>query len=1464
MVKENYAITSLLKLGTLLMCIVLSNNISAQCSLACNGTTQVSLGVNCMATITPEMILNDQATSCPGNTFEVVIMDQYNNVIDATTGGVHPSVGGEYCDQTLTVKIVAVPSGNSCWGEIKIEDKAGPRLTSCPNVPIEIPCFKLTNPDNPFEIFEGSTFTDACSGPVEPILISEVVVPLNCDLNYIKEVTRIYTAVDSKGNYAPECTVVYKVLRIDFDELECPLDYDVFNNNALSCCGTWKPGQANGQILDDDADNDGDLDTDLLWDDNGNRYPDVEEFPGPTIYGQPLFPAPDLYCNSAVFFDDIKLPTIGCVTKIMRTWYLREWHCGIEVDTTCAQIFEILDEEPPELTCTESITLTTNVTTNPHDTTHGDASCGAEIQFPLPPATDKCSENLTYDLDYPGGFANNYQAGELISLPMGENIVIVTVYDECYNSAFCEIIVNVIDDTPPVAICDEFTVVSLTNNGIAHVMAETFDDGSYDDCKLKKMLVRKMDPSSCDCRVPAYPDMTYFGEYDTRHYYLSHYPVQPWLADNLAEAMGGFVATMGSDDPDEGPWIDAEANTNEPYILYRNDEWIVIFPDGSTATPLVGVKYNYIYEVTDLCTFSKAIDFCCDEVGTNQMVVFRVIDVFGNYNECMVNAEVQDKLAPTVLCPPDMEVNCNRIFDFNDLDTPFGTAEAYGSCTITTSNSFLEDLGQCNTGVLKRIFTATNANGISGSCEQLITFVNPDPFTEDQIIYPEDLEDYDGCFDVDNYHPDIIGYPEFLGDQCDLVGANWDDQVFVFNNQPDQGCFKILREWSVIDWCQTDHNGNFVTWTHIQVIKVGNSTGPTLSCPTTPIVVCTFDPDCSTGDVVLTLSATDDCTELQNIHWSYEVDLGCNGTIDSVAVTQSGLGSLADASGKFPIGNHCIYWTFRDQCGNLSTCYQEFAVVNCKAPTPYCINGLAVDLMPMDLDGDGDIDFGMVELWASDFDAGSFHPCGNVVTLSFSADPTETNKVFDCTTLGDQPVQIWATTVLPDGMLIQAYCETFVNVQDNNNACPVGGGGGNPGGDPDPEEFIIEGRVATEISETVDQVNIDLTGANMNPYMTDDAGAYAFPPMPLGGSYKVDPSKNNDPLNGVSTLDIVRIQRHILGIEELNTPYKQVAADANKDYNISAADLIIIRKLILGIEANFTENESWVFIDAAYHFVDPSDALSAVYPEDYDINGLNADMNVDFVAVKVGDVDNTVTANVNSTSTAERSSKVMEFGINKQELKAGQNREINIYTTEDLETYGFQFTLELSSDIELLDISSDGLNLTSENFGYTNLSEGYVTVSWNENEMKSLSKGTSILTIKANIKDGVEPSSGIKINSAITEAELYTYDFNIQTPVIALEAGQGNEITGIFELFQNSPNPFTGATEINFSMPKDGVAKLIVSDVSGQVIFRSRANYKRGMNVVKLDNNDLNASGILYYTIETDSNTATKKMVVLK
>jgi hypothetical protein len=61
--------------------------------------------------------------------------------------------------------------------------------------------------------------------------------------------------------------------------------------------------------------------------------------------------------------------------------------------------------------------------------------------------------------------------------------------------------------------------------------------------------------------------------------------------------------------------------------------------------------------------------------------------------------------------------------------------------------------------------------------------------------------------------------------------------------------------------------------------------------------------------------------------------------------------------------------------------------------------------------------------------------------------------------------------------------------------------------------------------------------------LSDQLGAYQFSnAIPLAGNYTVTPEKDDNPLNGVTTLDLALISKHILGIENLNSPYKIIAA----------------------------------------------------------------------------------------------------------------------------------------------------------------------------------------------------------------------------------------------------------------------------------------------------------------------------------
>lgn len=83
--------------------------------------------------------------------------------------------------------------------------------------------------------------------------------------------------------------------------------------------------------------------------------------------------------------------------------------------------------------------------------------------------------------------------------------------------------------------------------------------------------------------------------------------------------------------------------------------------------------------------------------------------------------------------------------------------------------------------------------------------------------------------------------------------------------------------------------------------------------------------------------------------------------------------------------------------------------------------------------------------------------------------------------------------------------------------------------------------------------------------------------MPNGGSYKVAAQHDINPLNGVSTADIIHIQRHILGIATFTDPLKFIAADVNANKRVTAADVVEIRKLILGKTDRFANSPSWKF-----------------------------------------------------------------------------------------------------------------------------------------------------------------------------------------------------------------------------------------------------------------------------------------------
>jgi len=132
--------------------------------------------------------------------------------------------------------------------------------------------------------------------------------------------------------------------------------------------------------------------------------------------------------------------------------------------------------------------------------------------------------------------------------------------------------------------------------------------------------------------------------------------------------------------------------------------------------------------------------------------------------------------------------------------------------------------------------------------------------------------------------------------------------------------------------------------------------------------------------------------------------------------------------------------------------------------------------------------------------------------------------------------------------------------------------------------------------------------------------SYKFEDLPAGHDYKIMLFRmpEDDYLNGVSTLDLVLISRHILGIAKFTNKYYNIAADVNDDRRVTVADMVELKKLILGITLNLPI--SWrVFTEEAFS---QFPTYLGNNEKDYTFTGVNSDIDfAHFILVKMGDIN---------------------------------------------------------------------------------------------------------------------------------------------------------------------------------------------------------------------------------------------------
>ncbi|HKK88353.1 MAG TPA: HYR domain-containing protein, partial [Saprospiraceae bacterium] len=261
---------------------------------ACRNNINVSLGTNCNAQITTNMLLTNDPCMVSGSfTLQVMTLDSVlvpNNVIT--------EVG------TYMGEVISNSSGNRCWGYIHAEDKIAP-IIFCPDDVI-IDCQDSIDPANTGM----PTADDNCSDT--RFEYTDSLALDNCSTGDIFRTWIVFDAFDNSDTCVQRISLIdNQPVIIDWPDdltLDCPQDQISLHPDSL-------PGRFGKPIYSSNCRDLADNYRDQIYD----------------------------ICSPASF-------------KIHREWKIRDW-CDPDTLWEHTQIIKVLDTVPPNITCPGDLTL---------------------------------------------------------------------------------------------------------------------------------------------------------------------------------------------------------------------------------------------------------------------------------------------------------------------------------------------------------------------------------------------------------------------------------------------------------------------------------------------------------------------------------------------------------------------------------------------------------------------------------------------------------------------------------------------------------------------------------------------------------------------------------------------------------------------------------------------------------------------------------------------------------------------------------------------------------------------------------------------------------------------------------------------------------------------------------------------------------------------------------------------------
>ncbi len=414
-------------------------------------------------------------------------------------------------------------------------------------------------------------------------------------------------------------------------------------------------------------------------------------------------------------------------------------------------------------------------------------------------------------------------------------------------------------------------------------------------------------------------------------------------------------------------------------------------------------------------------------------------------------------------------------------------------------------------------------------------------------------------------------------------------------------------------------------------------------------------------------------------------------------------------------------------------------------------------------------------------------------------------------------------------------------------------------------QVTIAGTIATSDSRLSTNVTVNLISNTSNQDNTGTTGDYSFL-VDAGQNYTVIPSKDINDREGISGIDLLILQRHLVFVNRITDPYQMIAADLNNDGNINGVDLLLLQRMIVFITPQFQFVDSWRFVDSDHSF-NTTNPIANGFPEAIVYNPINGtDPNADFVAVKMGDLNGDATSLGDNGSNSVRR-MCRELVVFDNDVVGGDNLEVTFRA--DGFTDVAVFTAEIQLDMSKISYDSfvgSDLEMFTENNVSTAISDqGYLIVNWVSPSGTgiNLDDGESVFTLRFNALEDGQISDLISITNDNLTSEVVNNDLTSQC--LELRFDQPSSTDNIKDLLIiNGPFPNPSQSELHLELSSNSLRDIDIEvfDHLGKTLVTEQISIS-GLVNYKLNLKDMGYSeGLYFIKISLGDKHLTKKLIL--